>query len=167
MAETYDAWAVVVFRGEGGWQVAQLPPGIAEDLEAVVSAVRGQGAGAFAMVDVADEFFVVVRVVAGEVRFLLSDAGAALDWDLAMQVMDRLDLDLPSDAESLDLWPAGSSRCSRTWASTRWSSARSSTTRRRTPTRCCPRSRPAGFADAYEQVVEALAVLAWLHYVLL
>ncbi|HUR15485.1 MAG TPA: tRNA adenosine deaminase-associated protein [Mycobacteriales bacterium] len=107
MADTYDAWAVVVFRGEGGWQVAQLPPGIAEDLDAVVSAVRGQGAGAFALVDVADEFFVVVRVVAGEEQFLLSDAGAALDWDLALQVMDRLDLDLPSDAESLDLHPAG------------------------------------------------------------
>jgi putative tRNA adenosine deaminase-associated protein len=107
VAENYDAWAVVVLRGEGGWQVAQLPPGIAEDLDAVVSAVRGQGAGAFAQVDVADEFFVVVRVVGGEVRFLLSDAGAALDWDLALQVMDRLELDLPSDAESMDLWPAG------------------------------------------------------------
>jgi putative tRNA adenosine deaminase-associated protein len=107
VAESYDTWAVVVFRGEGGWQVAQLPPGIAEDLEAVESAVRGQGTGAFALVDVADEFFVVVRVVAGEVALLLSDAGAALDWELATQVMERLDLDLPSDEESLDLHPAG------------------------------------------------------------
>jgi putative tRNA adenosine deaminase-associated protein len=107
VADTYDAWAVVVLRGEDGWQVAQLPPGIAEDLDAVVAAVRGQGAGAFALVDVADEFFVVVRVVAGEVALLLSDAGAALDWELATQVMERLDLDLPSDEESLDLHPAG------------------------------------------------------------
>ena len=107
MVESYDAWAVVVFRQEDAWQVAQLPPGIAEDLEAVVSAVRGQVAGAFALVDVADEFFVAVRVVAGEERFLLSDAGASLDWDLAAQVMDRLDLDLPDDDESLDLWPVG------------------------------------------------------------
>jgi putative tRNA adenosine deaminase-associated protein len=107
VVETYDSWAVVVFRQEGAWQVAQLPPGIAEDLEAVVSAVRGQVAGSFALVDVADEFFVAVRVVAGEERFLLSDAGASLDWDLAAQVMDRLDLDLPDDEESLDLWPVG------------------------------------------------------------
>jgi putative tRNA adenosine deaminase-associated protein len=107
VADTYDAWAVVVLRGEDGWQVAQLPPGIAEDLDAVESAVRGQGAGAFALVDVADEFFVVLRVVAGEVALLLSDAGAALDWELATQVMERLDLDLPSDEESLDLHPAG------------------------------------------------------------
>jgi putative tRNA adenosine deaminase-associated protein len=107
VVETYDSWAVVVFRQEGAWQVAQLPPGIAEDLDAVVLAVRGQAAGSFALVDVADEFFVAVRVVAGEERFLLSDAGASLDWDLAAQVMERLDLDLPDDEESLDLWPVG------------------------------------------------------------
>jgi putative tRNA adenosine deaminase-associated protein len=107
VVETYDAWAVVVFRQEGAWQVAQLPPGVTEDLEAVVSAVRGQVAGSFALVDVADEFFVAVRVVAGQERFLLSDAGASLDWDLAAQVMERLDLDLPDDEESLDLWPVG------------------------------------------------------------
>ena len=107
MAESYDAWAVVVFRQEGEWQVAQLPPGIVEDLDAVVAAVRGQMSGAFALVDVADEFFVAVRVVGGEERFLLSDAGASLDWDLAAQVMDRLDLDLPNDDESAELWPVG------------------------------------------------------------
>jgi putative tRNA adenosine deaminase-associated protein len=107
VAETYDVWALVVFRQDGAWQVAQLPPRMAEDLDAVVAAVRGQAPGAFALVDVADEFFVAVRVVAGEERYLLSDAGASLDWDLAAQVMDRLDLDLPNDAESQDLWPAG------------------------------------------------------------
>jgi putative tRNA adenosine deaminase-associated protein len=107
VANSYDAWAVVVFRQEDEWQVAQLPPGIVENLDAVLAAVRGQVSGAFALVDVADEFFVAVRVVGGEERFLLSDAGASLDWELAAQVMERLDLDLPNDAESVDLWPVG------------------------------------------------------------
>jgi putative tRNA adenosine deaminase-associated protein len=107
VAETYDAWALVVFRQDGAWQVAQLPPRMAEDLDAVVAAVRGQAPGAFALVDVADEFFVAVRLVGGEERYLLSDAGASLDWDLAAQVMDRLDLDIPNDDESQDLWPVG------------------------------------------------------------
>jgi putative tRNA adenosine deaminase-associated protein len=107
VAESYDAWAVVVFRQEDEWQVAQLPPGIVEDLDAVVAAVRGQVSGSFALVDVADEFFVAVRVVGGVARFLLSDAGASLDWDLAAQVMDRLDLDLPEDEDSADLVPVG------------------------------------------------------------
>ena len=107
MGESYDAWALVVFRQDGAWQVAQLPPRIAEDLDGVVAAVRGQAPGAFALVDVADEFFVAVRVVAGEERYLLSDAGASLDWDLAAEVMDRLDLEPPDEDDSQDLWPAG------------------------------------------------------------
>jgi putative tRNA adenosine deaminase-associated protein len=107
VVESYDAWAVVVFRQEGEWQVAQLPPGIVENLDAVVAAVRGQVAGAFALVNVADEFFIAVRVVGGEERYLLSDAGASLDWELAAHVMQRLDLDLPDDDESVDLWPVG------------------------------------------------------------
>lgn len=107
MADSYDAWAVVVFRDADAWQVAQLPPAIADDLDAVVAAVRGQVSGAFALVDVADEFFVVARVINGEERFLLSDAGASVDWELAEQVMDRLDLDVPNEEESQDLWPVG------------------------------------------------------------
>ena len=157
MAETYDAWAVVVLRGEGGWQVAQLPPGIAEDLDAVVAAVRGQGAGAFALVDVADEFFVVVRAVDGEVRFLLSDAGAALDWDLAHQVMDRLDLDLPSDAESLDLHPAGElALFSDLGLDAMELSAILGDEDAYADEMLASLALRLGFADAYEQVVEAL-----------
>lgn len=157
MAETYDAWAVLVLRGDGGWQVAQLPPGIAEDLDAVVSAVRGQGAGAFALVDVADEFFVVVRVVDGEVRFLLSDAGAALDWDLALQVMDRLDLDLPSDAESLDLHPAGElTLFTDLGLDAMELSAILGDEDAYADEMLSSLARRLGFADAYEQVVEAL-----------
>lgn len=107
MADSNDSWAVVVFPDGDRLQVAQLPPVIAEDLDAVVSALRGQVTGAFALVDVADEFLVVVRLLHGEERFLLSDAGASLEWDLAAQVMDRLDLDLPDEEESEDLWPVG------------------------------------------------------------
>ena len=108
MADTdFASWAVVVFPTDGGWQVAQLPPGITDDLDGIVAAVRGQQLGAFALVDVADEFWVAVRVLGGQERFLLSDAGASVEWDLAAQVMERLDLDIPDDDDSQDLWPVG------------------------------------------------------------
>lgn len=103
----YDKWAVVVFPIDGVWQVAQLPPTVADDLEAVVAAVRGQVPGAFALVDVADEFFVVVRRTGGQERFLLSDVTASVAWDLAAQVMEQLDLELPSDDELEEVWPVG------------------------------------------------------------
>jgi putative tRNA adenosine deaminase-associated protein len=107
VAESFDKWAVVVFQQEGLWQVEELPPAVADDLEAVVAAVRGQVAGAFALVDIADEFFVVVRRVQGQERLLLSDVTASVAWDLAAQVMERLDLDVPADDELDEVWPVG------------------------------------------------------------
>jgi putative tRNA adenosine deaminase-associated protein len=107
VADSFDKWAVVVFRQEGGWQVGELPPAVAEDLEDVIAAVRGQVMGAFALVDVADEFFVVVRNVGGHLRFLLSDVTASVAWDLAAQVMEQLDLELPRDDELEEVWPVG------------------------------------------------------------
>ncbi|MGB8650979.1 MAG: tRNA adenosine deaminase-associated protein [Mycobacteriales bacterium] len=106
-SDAYDAWAVVVFQQDGAWQVGELPPAVAQDLDDVIAAVRGQVTGAFALVDVADEFFVVVRNVGGTLRFLLSDVTASVEWELAAQVMEQLDLDLPADDELDDVWPVG------------------------------------------------------------
>jgi putative tRNA adenosine deaminase-associated protein len=105
-----DAYAVVVFRDEqDAWQVGLLPEAVGDDLDAVVAAVRQQPApgGAFALVDVADDFFVVVRVSSGQVRLLLSDVTAAVAWDLAAQVLEALDVDVPADDDLAGVWPAG------------------------------------------------------------
>jgi putative tRNA adenosine deaminase-associated protein len=105
-----DAYAVVVFRDEqGDWQAGLLPETLGNDLAGLVAAVRQQPSpgGAFALVDVADEFFVVVRAQAEQVRLLLSDVTAAVAWDLAAQVLDELDLDVPGDDDLEEVWPAG------------------------------------------------------------
>lgn len=105
----YDAYAVVVFRDAGRWQVGNLPEVLTGDLAGLVAAVRqqpGEG-GSFALVDVADEFFVVVRLVQGEVRFLLSDITAAVAWDLAAQVCAALEVDIPGEDDLEEVWPAG------------------------------------------------------------
>ena len=98
-----DAWAVVASREQGLWQVEPLPDAVTDDLEALVAAVRRQSGedGAFALVDVADEFFVVVRVQQGRVRLLLSDVTASAEWDLATQVVDELGVEIPRD-DALD-----------------------------------------------------------------
>lgn len=107
MAETFDRWAVVVFQADGRWQVEMLPRAVSADLEDVVDVVRGQLPGSFALVDVADEFFVVVRRLGEQELLLLSDVTAATSWELAAQVMERLELDLPGEDELDELWPAG------------------------------------------------------------
>ncbi len=101
-----EAYAVVVTREQGLWQVDGLPDAVTDDLDLLVDVVRRQsGDGAFALVDVADEFFVVVRVQQGRVRLLLSDVTAASEWDLADQVVDALDLEAPDHLDQVR--PAG------------------------------------------------------------
>ncbi len=111
MAEqAVDAYAVVVYRDEqGAWQAGLLPEALGDDLEGLVAAVRQQPSpgGAFALVDVADEFFVVVRVQSDSVRLLLSDVTAAVAWDLAAQVLDALDVAVPGEDDLDEVWPTG------------------------------------------------------------
>jgi putative tRNA adenosine deaminase-associated protein len=104
-----DAYAVVAYRDDSGWQLGVLPDALTDDLDGLVAAVRQQpsGSGAFALIDVADEFFVVVRVQLGRVRLLLSDVTAAVAWDLASQVVDSLELDVPGEDDLEEVWPAG------------------------------------------------------------
>ena len=104
-----EAYAVLVAREQGRWTVEVLPDAVTDDLEALVGAVRTQPGelDAFALVDVADEFFVVVRVQAGRVRLLLSDVTAAAEWDLARQVVDHLGVAVPHDEALQRVLPAG------------------------------------------------------------
>lgn len=101
------AYAVLVFREDQTWQARALPDA-ADDLDRLIDAVRRRpgDVGSFALVDVAQEFFVVVRLHAGQLQLLLSDVSAALDWDLAGQVLDELGLETPDD-DFEELLPAG------------------------------------------------------------
>jgi putative tRNA adenosine deaminase-associated protein len=101
---------VVVFRIDGRWEVEMLPARLAEDLPGLLAAVHQQPAenGALGLVNVADEFFVALRIGAGGERLLLSDVTAAVAWDLARQVTTRLGVEVPDDeADIEEVWPAG------------------------------------------------------------
>ena len=104
-----DSLAVVVYREDGVWQSGVLPEKVTDDLDGLVAVLRQQPAenGAIALVNVADEFFVAVRVRAEEVRLLLSDVTAAVAWDLARQVVRQLGMEPPGDDDLEDVWPAG------------------------------------------------------------
>lgn len=107
--DTEDSVAVVVYREDGAWQSGLLPERVGDDLDGLVAVLRQQPGevGAIGLVNVADEFFVAVRVRGEEVRLLLSDVTAAVAWDLARQVVGQLGLQTPDDDELADVWPAG------------------------------------------------------------
>jgi putative tRNA adenosine deaminase-associated protein len=101
--------AVVVYREDGLWQSGVLPEKVTDDLEGLVAVLRQQPGenGAIALVNVADEFFVAVRVRGEEIRLLLSDVTAAVAWDLARQAVKHLGMNAPGEDELEDVWPAG------------------------------------------------------------
>ncbi len=111
MAE--DGFAVTVYRDGGRWQCALLPPAVLHDLDSCVAALRQQPAegGPIALVDVEDEFFVALRLgPSGDVRVLLSDVTASVDWGLARQAVELLGEDVPDEDELDEVWPAGDLR---------------------------------------------------------
>jgi putative tRNA adenosine deaminase-associated protein len=105
-------FAVAAWREEGLWQVVLLPPGTGETLEGLVNALRAQPGegGVLGLVSVAEEFFLLVRVLGEEVRLLLSDVYAAEEWPLGLDALDRLGIPSPDDDESEDPQPAGDLR---------------------------------------------------------
>ena len=106
MAEDDVDFAVAAYHDDGEWQLVELHPSVAEDLENLTDALGRfpSDVGVLGMVSMDDDFFVLVRKVGTQVRMLLSDVTAAKDWPLAGGVADLVDVPDPDDD---DPRPAG------------------------------------------------------------
>lgn len=109
-ADVPDGFGVAVVREEGQWRCAPMARKSLTSLAAAETELRElRSAGAvFGLLDVDDEFFVIVRPAPSGTRLLLSDATAALDYDIAAEVLDKLDADIdPDDLEDSDPFEEG------------------------------------------------------------
>jgi putative tRNA adenosine deaminase-associated protein len=103
-------FSVIVFREDDAWEAELLPAALAENLEGLVQALRQQPSigGTIGLAAVGDDFFVALRVIGSQVSVFLSDLTASVDWPLARQVLDYLDIPVPDDDDDLDqVLPAG------------------------------------------------------------
>lgn len=106
-ADSID-FAVAVWREEGQWLASALPARVATSMDELTKALRqlpGEG-GVFGFVGVVDEYFIVVREVAGSARAMISDGAAILDWVLAEEAADVIGLDIDDD-DLEDFEPVG------------------------------------------------------------
>lgn len=108
-----DGYAVAVTREESTWSVHLLDPGALGSIskaEQELKALRAAGA-VFGVLNVDDEYFVIVRPGPSGTRLLLSDATAAVFDELAEQALERLNVDVPDidpeEIEETDPWPEG------------------------------------------------------------
>ena len=100
-------FAVAAHRYHGDWRVYELAHDTLSDVETLGQALtRFPGeSGAIGLVAIDEDFFVVVRVLDGRTRVLLSDATAAEEWELADSVIAYLNL--PSLEENDEPEPVG------------------------------------------------------------
>ncbi|HEX2285005.1 MAG TPA: tRNA adenosine deaminase-associated protein [Mycobacterium sp.] len=108
--EIPDGFGVAVVREDGKWRCAPMRPAALTslaDAETELREIRSAGA-VFGLLDVDDEFFVIVRPAPAGTRLLLSDATAALDYDIAAEALEKLDADIgPEELEEAEPFEEG------------------------------------------------------------
>ena len=103
-------FAVAAIREDGRWRCSLLDPEALVDLDAAITELRELHSTGFVLglLDVDDEFFVLLRPIPGGISLMVSDAAAALDYDVAADALDLLRVELPPDDDALDEpWPEG------------------------------------------------------------
>ena len=102
-------FAVVVYREDNVWEAEVLPTALTENLDGLILALRQQPGigGAIGLAAVGDDFFVALRVLGNHESIFLSDVTASVDWPLARQVLDYLDIPVPEDEDLDQVLPVG------------------------------------------------------------
>ncbi|MBP2333782.1 tRNA adenosine deaminase-associated protein [Corynebacterium freneyi] len=107
------SYAVAVLLGDDGWTVRELGDEALDSLADATAQMRRLRAerASFAMLNIDDDYFILLRPVPGGVRVLLSDATASVTDDIAADVMDEIDEDIPDldedELDDVDSWPEG------------------------------------------------------------
>lgn len=107
-------FSLALWREDGRWAASALPTRLGLSLESLIAGLRqlpGDGGvwgvvGVVADSDDLADFFVVVRQTGALSRVLLSNAGARLDWSLAVEAAGFLGL-ADDDDEVEDFEPVG------------------------------------------------------------
>ena len=102
-------FAIIVYLEEDQWEADVLPTAVTADLDGLVRALLRQPSmgGTIGFAGVGDDFFVAVRVLGEDVSLFLSDLTAAVDYPLARQVLEALEIPVPADDELDQVLPAG------------------------------------------------------------
>jgi putative tRNA adenosine deaminase-associated protein len=102
-------FAVVIYRDDDVWEAEVLPVALTGNLDGLILALRQQPGigGTIGLAAVGDDFFVALRVLGSQISIFLSDVTASVDWPLARQVLDYLDIPVPEDEDLDQVLPVG------------------------------------------------------------
>jgi putative tRNA adenosine deaminase-associated protein len=106
---TSSDFCIALYREDEVWEAEALPVAVIESLDAVIGALKQLPSigGVIGLVAVGDDFFVIVRVLGSQISLFVSDLTASVDWALAREVLEYLDIDVPYDEDLDQVLPAG------------------------------------------------------------
>lgn len=107
-----DGYAVTVERTGSAWRVREFDDDFS-DLSTSITAVRKLRAEgpAFALLNVEEDYLVIVRPGPSQTRVLISDATMAVDDDFAADILDEAGAEIPDidpdELDNVDAWADG------------------------------------------------------------
>lgn len=95
-----DDFGVIAWREEGVWRASRLTD--TRDFGAVMDQLKAQqgDGGSLALIAIDEEFFLIARCVGRMMQMMLSDVTYAVEYEIAADLIDALDLPFPEDDDA-------------------------------------------------------------------
>jgi putative tRNA adenosine deaminase-associated protein len=90
----------IAWHEDGRWDASLLNS--TRDIGLIIDALKSQqtNGGAIALIAIEDEFVIIARVLGDQMRMMISDITYALDYEVAAELVEVLDLDPQEEDES-------------------------------------------------------------------
>jgi len=89
----------IAWHEDGRWDASALNS--TRDIGLIIDALNSQqtNGGAIALIAIEDEFVIIGRVLGDQMQMMISDVTYALDYEVAAELVEILDLEFPQDED--------------------------------------------------------------------
>ena len=89
----------IAWHEDGRWDASALNSTL--DIGLIIDALKSQqtNGGAIALIAIEDEFVIIGRVLGDQMQMMISDITYALDYEVAAELVEILDLEFPEDED--------------------------------------------------------------------
>jgi len=89
----------IAWHEDGRWDASALNS--TRDIGLIIDALKSQqtNGGAIALIAIEDEFVIIGRVLGDQMQMMISDVNYALDYEVAAELVEILDLEFPQEED--------------------------------------------------------------------
>ena len=89
----------IAWHEDGRWNAATLSS--TRDIGSVIDSLKAQqtNGGAIVLIAIEDEFVIIARMLGDQMQMMISDVTYALDYEVAAELIEVLDLEFPEDED--------------------------------------------------------------------